>query len=348
MKTLESMIIQKHENVVFCYDKESGLKAIIAIHDTTLGPAVGGTRFWNYETEEEAIYDALRLAKGMTYKNAACGLNAGGGKGVIIGDPKKDKTPELLKAYGRFVNRLGGAYYTAEDMNISEEDVEYIKSETDYVVGVKDISGNPSPSTALGVFQGIKATAKELFGSDDLTNKTIAISGIGAVGYPLAQHLHNAGAKLIVADIFEEKLEQAKKEFNAQVVSIDEIQFVECDIFAPCARGALFSVDNVNKLKCKAIAGSANNVLVDDEAGEKLHELGILYIPDFIINAGGVINCGYEIEEGGWEKEKVEKIILGIYETVNMILEKSKKENISPSKAANLYAEEIIAAGKRK
>lgn len=347
MKTLESMVIQEHENVVFCHDKETGLKAIIAIHDTTLGPAIGGTRFWNYESEEEAIYDALRLSRGMTYKNAACGLKAGGGKAVIIGDPKKDKTPELLRAYGRFVNRLGGAYYTAEDMNISEEDIEYIKMETDYVVGVKDISGNPSPSTALGVYQGIKATAKELFGSEDLTGKTIAISGIGAVGYPLAQHLHADGAKLIVADIFEEKLEQAKKELNATVVGIDEIQNVECDIFAPCARGALFSVENVKDLKCKAIAGSANNVLVDDAAGEKLHEIGVLYIPDFIINAGGVINCGYEIEPSGWEKEKVKNIVLGIYDTVNMILDRSKKESISPSKAANLYAEEIIAAGKK-
>lgn len=347
MKTLENMIIQEHENVFFCYDKASGLKAIIAIHDTTLGPAIGGTRFWNYDSEDEAIYDVLRLSKGMTLKNAACGLKAGGGKGVIIGDPKKDKTPELLRAYGRFVNRLGGAYYTAEDMNISEEDVEYIKEGTKYVVGVKDISGNPSPYTALGCFEGIKATAKELFGSDDLTGKTVAISGIGAVGYPLAEHLHKAGAKLIVADVFEEKLEQAKKELNAEVVGIDEIAFVECDIFAPCARGAVFSMENVDKLKCKAIAGSANNVLVDDEVGEKLHQIGILYIPDFIVNAGGVINCGYEIADGGWEKEKVTKIVKDIYNTVGMIIEKSKKEGISPSKAANDYAYGIIEAGKK-
>ena len=217
---------------------------------------------------------------------------------------------------------------------------------TNYVVGVKDISGNPSPSTALGVFKGIQATAKELFGSDDLTGKTVAISGIGAVGYVLAEHLHEAGAKLIVADVFEEKLEKAKAELNAEVVGVDEIAFVECDIFAPCARGAVFSMENVDKLKCKAIAGSANNVLVDDEVGEKLHEIGILYIPDFIVNAGGVINCGYEIAEGGWEKERVKKIVEGIYDTVSMIVKKSKESNISTTKAANEYAYSIIEAGK--
>ena len=347
MKALENMVEFGHENVVYCYDEETGLKAIIAVHDTTLGPAIGGTRFYNYATEEDALYDVLRLSRGMTFKNAAGGLHAGGGKAVIIGDPTKIKTPELLKAYGRMVNRLGGAYYTAEDMNINEQDVEYINSETEFCVGKKSISGNPSPYTSLGVYQGIKAAAKEVFGTEDLKGRTINVVGIGAVGYPLLEMLHKDGAILTVADVNQAALDKANKELGAKVVGIDEIQFMECDIFAPCAMGAIISVENVKDMKCKIVAGSANNVLVDNAAGDAIDKAGILYIPDYIINAGGVISCGYEIEPGGWHKEKTLELVNGIYNTVEMVIDHAKKENVPTYKAADEYAMGIINAAKK-
>ncbi len=347
MKPMKDMMEFSHENVLFCYDEESGLKSIIAIHDTTLGPAIGGTRFYNYETEEDALYDVLRLSRGMTFKNAAGGLHAGGGKAVIIGDPTKIKTPELLKAYGRMVNRLNGAYYTAEDMNINEQDVEYIASETEYCVGKKAISGNPSPYTSLGVYQGIKAAAKEVFGTDDLKGRTINVVGLGAVGYPCAEMLHKEGAILTVADVKEEAVERAVKELGATAVSVNEIQFMECDIFTPCAMGAIISKDNVKDMKCKIIAGSANNVLVNNEAGDALDAAGILYIPDYIINAGGVISAGYEIEPGGWHKEKTLELVNGIYNTVEMVIATAKEKKIPTYKAADEYAMSIINAAKK-
>lgn len=348
MRTLENMIEQEHEQVVYCYDKVTGLKAIIAVHDTTLGPAIGGTRFYDYKTEEDALYDVLRLSRGMTFKNAAGGLHAGGGKAVIIGDPTKVKTPELLTAYGRFVNRLGGAYYTAEDMNISEEDIENVRKGTKYVVGVKDISGNPSPFTALGTYWGIKAAAKEVFGDDSLKGKKVAICGLGAVGSGVVKHLAEEGAELMVADIKQENVDKMVKEFGATAKSVEEIQNVECDIYAPCAMGAIFSVDNVKDLKCKAIAGCANNVLVDDAAGYAIAEAGILYVPDYIINGGGVINCGFEIEPSGYDKELVTKKVVGIYDSVTMCIKLGKEKGIPPFKAADEYALNIIAEAAAK
>lgn len=347
MKTLENMLKMGHENILYCNDEATGLKAIIAVHDTTLGPAIGGTRFYNYASEDDALYDVLRLSRGMTFKNAAGGLHAGGGKAVIIGDPTKLKTPELLEAYGRFVDRLNGAYFTAEDMNINEEDVEIIRKGTKNVVGVKEISGNPSPFTALGCYCGIKAAAKWQFGSEDLNGKVIAISGIGAVGYPLAEMLHKDGAKLIVADVKQEALDKATAELGAEVVGIDEIHKVECDIFAPCALGAVVSVENAKEFNCKVIAGSANNVLVDNAAGDKLEELGILYIPDYIINAGGVINCGFEIEPEGYDKDAVTEKVKNIYNTVTMILEVARDKNIPTYQAADDYALSIIEKGRK-
>ncbi|MDR3215609.1 MAG: hypothetical protein LBT75_05010 [Bacilli bacterium] len=342
MKALENITKMDHEMVSYCFDKETGLKAIIAVHNTKLGPAIGGTRFYDYKTEDDALYDVLRLSRGMTFKNSVGGLHAGGGKAVIIGDPKTLKTPALLRKYGSFVNRLNGSYYTAEDMNISEEDVVYINEGTEYVVGKKEISGNPSPFTALGTYMGIKASAKEGFGSDSLKGLTIAMSGVGAVGYPLAEMLHKEGAKLIVADTNTVATERAAKELGATVVGVNDIYTVECDIFAPCAMGAIISKENAKDYKCKVIAGCANNVLVDDEAGEELYKLGIVYAPDYVINGGGVISCGYEIEPGGWDKDKVTNLVENIYYTLENIYKTSRETNTPTYKVADALAMDRI------
>jgi len=346
MKTMEQITKMGHENVLYCYDEATGLKAIIAIHDTTLGPAIGGTRFYPYASDEDALYDVLRLSKGMTYKNAASGLRNGGGKAVIIGDPKTLKTPELLKRYGQFVDRLNGAYYTAEDMNISESDVEHINSQTDYCVGKKQLSGNPSPYTARGVYRGIKACAKEVFGTDSLKGLRINVTGIGSVGYNLVRHLHEEGAIITVADVYQPAIDRVVSEFGVAVAAVDQIHKQEADIFAPCAMGAIVSVENAADHNCKIIAGAANNVLVDDAAGDKLHELGILYAPDYIINAGGVINCGLEIAEGGWIQEKATALADGIYDNVAMVIDMAKERGIPTYKAADEYARSILAAAK--
>lgn len=348
MKTLESIIEMGHENILYCYDEETGLKAIIAVHDTTLGPAIGGTRFYDYANEEDALYDVLRLSKGMTYKNAVAGLKNGGGKAVIIGDPKKIKTPELLKRYGQYVDRLNGCYYTAEDMNIGCDDVDHIHSQTMYCVGRPTVSGNPSPYTARGVYQGIRACAKEVFGTDDLKGRVINVCGVGAVGMTLVRLLTEAGAIVTVADVYEPAVEKAVQEYGVKTAEVTEIHQLEADIFAPCAMGAVVSVDNAAEYKCKIIAGAANNVLVDDAAGDKLHELGILYAPDYIINAGGVINCGLEIAEGGWSEEKSTKIVDGVYDNVAMVIKMAKERKVPTYKAADEYALNIIETAKKE
>jgi leucine dehydrogenase len=346
MKTLERIIEMGHENILYCYDEETGLKAIIAVHDTTLGPAVGGTRFYDYANEEDALYDVLRLSKGMTYKNAVAGLKNGGGKAVIIGDPKRIKTPELLKRYGQFVDRLNGCYYTAEDMNISCDDIDYINSQTRYCVGRASVSGNPSPYTARGVYQGICACAKEIFGTDDLKGRTINVCGVGSVGMNLVRMLTQDGAIVTIADVYEASIQKAVQDYGVKTAMVSEIHQLEADIFAPCAMGGVVSRDNASEYNCKIIAGAANNVLVDDAAGNKLHELNILYAPDYIINAGGVINCGLEIAEGGWSKSKAEKLVDGVYDNVTKVIKMAKERNIPTHKAADEYALGIIEAAK--
>src|SRR5699024_7737536 len=261
-----------YEQLVFCQDRETGLKAIIGIHDTTLGPALGGTRIWDYESEEEAIIDVLRLARGMTYKNAAAGLNIGGGKAVIIGDPEKIKSEQLFRAFGRFVEGLSGRYITAEDMNAGTQDMAYINDETDHVVGLEGKSGNPSPVTAYGVFRGILAAVDEVYGSQDLNGKVVAVQGLGAVGYTVCKHLHEAGAKLYVTDIRKDSIEKAVKDFGATAVEPDDIYSVDCDIFTPCAMGAIINDFTIDKLKCKIVAGSANNQLAEEKHGDMLEE----------------------------------------------------------------------------
>ena len=304
MKIFDYMEKYGHEQLVFCYDATSGLKAIIGVHDTTLGPALGGTRIWDYETEEDAIIDVLRLSRGMTYKNAVAGLNIGGGKAVIMGDPQTIKTEELLRAFGRYVESLGGRYITAEDMNATTKDMGIINDETDYVVGLEGKSGNPSPVTAYGVYRGILAAAEEAFGSTDLNGRVVALQGVGAVGYHVCKHLHEAGAKLIVTDIKKDNIDRAVQDFGAQAVAPDEIYGVECDIFSPCAMGAIINDFTIEQLKCKVVAGSANNQLAEDKHGDMLEEKGIVYAPDFVINGAGVMNVYEEIkgydEKGQW------------------------------------------------
>ncbi|GIO21853.1 Glu/Leu/Phe/Val dehydrogenase [Oceanobacillus sp. J11TS1] len=336
-----------YEQLLFCQDKHSGLKAVIAIHDTTLGPALGGTRMWTYNSEADAIEDALRLAKGMTYKNAAAGLDLGGGKTVIIGDPKKDKNPEMFRAFGRFIQGLNGRYITAEDVGTSEFDMDQIALETDYVTGVSSYSGtsgNPSPVTALGIYQGMKATAKEAFGSESLEGKVIAVQGVGNVAYHLCKLLHDEGAELVVTDINKDAVKRAQVDFNAKAVDPDDIYDVDCDIYAPCALGATINDQTIPRLKAKVVAGSANNQLKNAEHGDILHEKGILYAPDYVINAGGVINVADELI--GYNRERAIQNVQRIYKNLEQVFEISNRDQIPTYIAADRLAEERIQAKK--
>lgn len=333
-----------YEQLVICQDQCSGLKAIIAIHDTTLGPALGGTRMWTYASEDAAIEDALRLARGMTYKNAAAGLNLGGGKTVIIGDPFKDKNEEMFRALGRFIQGLNGRYITAEDVGTTVADMDLIHEETNFVTGISPAygsSGNPSPVTAYGVYVGMKAAAKEAFGSDRLEGKKIAVQGLGNVAYTLCNYLHEEGANLIVTDINENAIKRVVEEFNAKVVNPSDIYEQDVDIFSPCALGAIINDQTIPKLKAKVIAGSANNQLQDSEHGQMLHELGIVYAPDYVINAGGVINVADELY--GYNRERAMKRVEGIYDSITKIFDISRRDSIPTYLAANRLAEERMA-----
>ncbi len=344
MKIFEYMEKYDYEQLVICQDNNSGLKAVICVHDTTLGPALGGTRMWNYRSEEDALVDALRLARGMTYKNAAAGLNLGGGKAVIIGDSHTQKSEELFRAFGRYVQSLNGRYITAEDVGTSVQDMDWVHMETKFVTGVSSSfgsSGDPSPMTALGVFQGMKAAAKEVYGSDSLEGKTVAIQGLGHVGYYLAKHLTDEGAKLIVTDINPEAVKRVVREFVAKSMAPEDIMGAKCDIYAPCALGAVINDETIPKLKCQIVAGSANNVLKEERHGDRLHELGILYAPDYVINAGGVINVADELD--GYHYERALKKVEGVYENVARVLRIAKRDNIPTYKAADRMAEERIA-----
>ncbi|MBY6035567.1 branched-chain amino acid dehydrogenase [Fictibacillus nanhaiensis] len=343
MEIFKYMEKYDYEQMVICQDKQSGLKAIICIHDTTLGPALGGTRMWTYETEDAAIEDALRLAKGMTYKNAAAGLNLGGGKTVIIGDPKKDKNEEMFRAFGRYIQGLNGRYITAEDVGTTVEDMDLIYQETPFVTGVSPAfgsSGNPSPVTAYGVYRGMKAAAKEAFGTDSLEGKVIAVQGVGHVAYTLCKHLHEEGASLIVTDINKEAVQRAVEDFGAKAVEIDEIYSVDCDIFAPCALGAIINDDTLSQIKAKVVAGAANNQLKESRHGDALHEMGIVYAPDYVINAGGVINVADELN--GYNRERALKKVETIYDNIASVIEISKRDSIPTYLAANRLAEERI------
>lgn len=341
MELFAQMAQYGHEQVVFGYDKVSGLKTIIAIHDTTLGPALGGLRIWPYKSEEEALFDVLRLSRGMTYKNSAMGLNFGGGKSVIIADPAKDKTEELFRAFGRFVESLGGRYITAEDVGCAAEDMELIRKETAHVCGLPTTSGNPSTVTAFGVFRAMMAAAKHAFGSDDLAGKRVAVQGAGNVGLSLIERLLEAGATVYVSDIFPEKVAKAVK-LGAHAVDGDKIYDQDCDIFAPCALGAILNDDTIPRLKCKVVCGSANNQLLEPRHGKALGERGILYAPDFIANGGGVINVAEELAPGGYNHERAIAKAAKIYDILTRVFALAEERNIEPHEAADFMAEERI------
>ncbi|MCC7534392.1 MAG: Glu/Leu/Phe/Val dehydrogenase [Bacteroidia bacterium] len=333
-----------HEQVVFCQDKDTGLKAIIAIHNTVLGPGLGGTRVWHYNNDYEAFNDVMRLSRGMTYKAAISGLNLGGAKAVIIGDAKTIKTEALMRKFGRFVENLNGKYITAEDVNTTTRDMEYVHMETSHVVGLPESmggGGDPSPVTAYGVYMGMKAAAKHAFGNESLQGKKVAVQGLGKVGGHLVEHLHKEGAQLFVTDLNQDAMKKYNKEFGATVVSGDEIFGLDVDIFAPCALGAVLNTENINKLKAKVIAGAANNQLADEEVhGKMLIEKGIAYAPDFLINAGGLINVYQEYI--GYNKETAMRNTEHIYDVTLEIFKQAAAKNIHTQKAAIEMAEKRI------
>ena len=344
MNSLQMIREYGHEEVAFFNNEKAGLKCIIAIHSTKLGPALGGCRLWPYASEEEALFDVLRLSRGMSFKNAAAGMPIGGGKGVIIADPSQ-KTDALFEAYGEAVDSLQGRYLTAEDVNTDTHDADIMLRKTKYVVGRANVSGDPSPMTAIGVFDGIRATAKFLNGSDDLSGMTIAVQGLGKVGFDLAGKLHDAGAKLIVCNNKNrEKMKEAVEKFGAVEVPASEIYSQKCDIFAPCALGAVVNYDTLPQFRCRAIAGGANNVILDDECGIQLKKKGIVYAPDFIINGGGVINAGQEAFTT-YAKENVLRQVHNIYNTVYGILEESRSTGEPEGVIAQRFAEERIRNG---
>ncbi len=340
------MSIFDHEQVVFCQDKSTGLKAIIAVHNTVMGPAVGGTRMWAYATEGDAITDALRLSRGMTYKSALAGLNIGGGKAVIIGDARKDKNEALIRRFGKFVNSLGGKYITAEDVGISTKDMEYVKMETNHVVGLPEYrggSGDPSPVTAYGVYMGMKASAKELTGSDSLTGKKVMVQGVGHVGEYLVEHLVKESAEVTIADIYDDRVKDVMTKYNVKAVDVKAVYETPMDIYSPCALGATINDETLQQLGCSIICGAANNQLKDETMhGEAVLKRGILYAPDYLVNAGGIINCYWEII--GYNRQAALSQAENIYATTLNIYKKSKEENIPTYLAANKLAEARIEA----
>ncbi len=335
-----------HQEVVFCHEPNLGLRAIIAIHDTTLGPALGGVRFWPYQSEEEALHDVLRLSRGMTYKAAISGLNLGGGKAVILGDPHLLKSEALMRRFGQFVEGLGGRYITAEDMGVSVQDMAFIRAETRYVTGLPEEmggSGDPSPVTAYGVYLAMKATWKKLTGSEALTGVKVLIQGLGKVGWALAELLHKEKATLYATDLSAAQLEEARSRYGILPIAPDEWHLQPVDILAPCARGATLNENTIPHLQCAAIVGSANNQLADEEAdSHRLAVRGILYAPDFLINAGGLINVYTELE--GYNRKRALSRTEYIYQALLHVFTAAEKRDITPHHAAMQLAQERISA----
>lgn len=333
----------EHEEVVFIRNKDVGLKAIIAIHNTALGPALGGTRMWDYKSDEDALVDVLRLSKGMTYKAAAAGLNLGGGKAVIIGDPKTKKTEAMFRAFGAYVNSLQGLYITAEDVGTTVKDMEYIFMETPYVTGIpKEFggSGDPSPYTAHGTLMGIKASVKEKLGTDSLKGVRVAVQGLGNVGSNLVEFLHEEGAKISIADIDKVKVKNYAEKYNAEVKDPNDIIMSECDVFAPCALGAVINDKTISNLKCQIVAGGANNQLAEPRHGSALKEQGILYAPDYVINAGGLMNVFVELE--GYSAERAKTKTTQVYDNLLKVYKIAREQDITTEAAANVLAEQRL------
>jgi len=348
---IRQLEVRGYEEVYRAHDRRSGLLAFVAVHDTTLGPALGGCRMWHFSLEDDAVEDVLRLAKGMTYKSAVARTGLGGGKSVIVGDPRTQKTPDLFRAMGRFVHTLGGRYVAAEDVGTSVADMHNLRAETPHVSGLardKGGSGDPSPFTAMGVFHGLRACVEEALGRTDLKGLTVAVQGLGNVGWDLARQLRDAGVKLIVSDVNETRVRQAEKELGAKVVSPADIYGVTCDVFSPCALGAVLNDRTIPQLQCKVVAGGANNQLAEDRHGEALLDRGILYAPDFVINAGGIINVAAEFAQGGYDEAATTQRVRNIYNAIKDILATSRKESIPTSEAAVVLAERILADARAK
>lgn len=337
----------RHEQVSFFHCQETGLKAIIAVHNTNLGPALGGCRMWAYENDDQALNDVLRLSRGMTYKAAITGLPLGGGKSVIIGDARKVKTPEMMRAMGKAVETFGGRYIVAEDVGTTVEDMNHIHSQTRHVVGIShggEGSGDPSPTTAYGVYVGLKAGVKFRLGKDNVRGLTVAVQGLGNVGYNLCKLLAKDGAQLIVTDVQNDRVDMAVKEFGAKAVALNDIYGAEADVFAPCALGAIINDSSIPQLKVKIVAGAANNQLAEARHGNILRDLKILYAPDYVINAGGLINVYYEHESrlSGKKHDRAEVVahVDRIAETAESIFRRAEQDGISTSDAADRIAEQ--------
>jgi Glutamate dehydrogenase/leucine dehydrogenase len=345
MEIIEKVTNTNHEQVLVGRDAESGYHGIIAIHSTSLGPAVGGTRFWNYASEEEALTDALRLSQGMTYKTALAGLPLGGGKSIIIGNNSTLNREALLRAHGRFVDTLKGRYITAEDVGTTPADMEIMRLETQHVAGLLDRSGDPAPYTARGVFRAIQASTRFLWKTDDLSGLTVAIQGCGSVGYNLAKLLHEARAKLIVTDVNRNNMARVVNEFAAESVQPAEIFSVRADVFAPCALGGVINDQTIPELKVQIVAGSANNQLLEEQHGAGLRDRNILYAPDYVANAGGILNGCVEIL--GWEAEHASRKVDDIYDTILRIFETAQAEGIATNKAADRLAEDRLRRAER-
>ena len=344
MGVFEQMMKDGHEQVLFCYDKATGLKAIIAIHDTTLGPALGGCRMWPYESEQAALTDALRLSRGMTYKSAASGQNHGGGKAVIWGDPRTDKREAYFRAFGRFVQTLGGRFITGTDVGTAPGDFVWAKMESPYMVALPEEhggSGDSSIITAFGVWKGMKAAANRVFGDPSLKGLRVAVQGVGKVGYHLVEHLSDEGAIITVADVVPENVKRVQESFHVSAVRPEEIYDVPCDIFSPNALGAVINDETVGRLTCKIVAGAANNVLKEPRHGDELHRRGILYCPDYVINAGGLIQVADELL--GYNRERAFKKTAAIYDMLTRIFAISEQESIPTYRAADRLAEQRIA-----
>jgi leucine dehydrogenase len=339
-----------HEQVVFCHNKDAGLKAIIAIHNTVLGPALGGTRMWPYKSEAEALNDVLRLSRGMTYKNAVAGLDIGGGKAVIIGDPSTDKSEALFRAFGQFVQSLGGRYITAEDVGIDVNDMELVYRETEYVTGVHQVhggSGDPSPFTAYGALQGLMATINKKFGDEEIGKYSYAVQGLGHVGMEYVKLLKERGAKLFVTDINKALVDKAVSEYGAEAVAAEDIYDVNADVYSPCALGGTLNEQTLPRFKFKIVCGPANNQLATNEIGDELEKRGILYAPDYAVNAGGVMNVALEIT--GYNRERAMRMMRTIYHNLARIYEIAERDGIPTYKAADRMAEERISVmGKLK
>ncbi len=347
MAVFDKIQTDNYEQIVFCNDSKSGLKAIIALHSTALGPATGGCRMWNYRSEEEALTDVLRLSKGMTYKNSISNLPLGGGKSIIIGDVSQ-KTPDLLKRFGEFVETLHGHYITAKDVGIDSSDLKTIKNRTSHILGIAgeaNSSGDPSPVTAWGVYNGMLACAEKAFGKKSLAGLHVALQGLGAVNYHLLKYLHQEGAKITACDINVDAVERARKEFQVQITNPEIIYDTPCDIFSPGALGAVINPQSIPRLRCKVVAGAANNQLATEKDGEALLARGILYAPDYAINAGGVINISHERE--GYSRERAYAHVAKIYDTIKNILELSSVDRLPTNLVANRIAENRVKEAER-